>query len=72
MKTENDIVIKRRRKRTGAKQAKISREIVANAVEDYLKKGGKITEVKPNDRNIKDILAIRDSAVDIDEILGQT
>lgn len=70
MDINSQLAKKRRNKRLRRNPAKINREYVADAVEDYLKRGGKITEIKPDGRNLQDILAIRDSVTDLDEILG--
>lgn len=70
MDINSQLTKKRRNKRLRRNPAKINREFVADAVEDYLKRGGKITEIKPDDRDLKEILAIKDSVTDLDEILG--
>lgn len=70
MELNSQLTTKRRNKRLRRNPAKINREFVADAVEEYLKRGGKITEVKPDHRDLKDILAIRDTVTDLDEILG--
>ncbi len=58
------------KRRKAKKQQKMSHEDVAQAVNDYLRNGGKITMLKPVDRNVRDILTTAESAADIaDEYL---
>ena len=64
----NSIIGKTKRKSKTA--AKISREFINSAIVDYLKKGGKITELKPIERSLSEIMAHREAVEDIDDILG--
>lgn len=71
MKTNSITNTKSKRGRRTRKQVKISREFIDNAVEEYLKNGGKITELKPVERSLSEIMAGRDSVENVDEILGK-
>ncbi|MCG8335702.1 MAG: hypothetical protein MJE63_14385 [Proteobacteria bacterium] len=71
MKTNSITNTKSKRGRRTRKQVKISREFIDNAVEEYLKNGGKITELKPVERSLSEIMAGKDTVENVDEILGK-
>jgi hypothetical protein len=56
-----------RKGRKGKKPVKINREQIEIAVDEYLKSGGKITKLNLIDRNIKELLAIKEPNAAIDE-----
>ncbi len=71
MKNNSITNTKSKRGRKTRNQVKISREFIDNAVEEYLKNGGKITELKPVERSLSEIMAGRDTVENVDEILGK-
>ncbi len=71
MKANSITNTKSKRGRRTRKQVKISREFIDNAVEEYLKNGGKITELKPVERSLSEIMAGKDTVENVDEILGK-
>lgn len=65
---KNSIRIARRHRR-GAVSFNPDRQFVANAVDEFLKKGGKIETLQPDERSYKDAMNRREGSTDADEFL---
>lgn len=64
----NSITIKRRNRR-GSVSFNPDSQFIANAVNDFLKKGGKIEQVKPDETSFKHAMDRHDGSLDADEFL---
>jgi len=53
----------------GKKMKKLTHDFIDTAVNEYLNKGGKITVLNPADRNIEQVLNIRDISPVADDFL---
>ncbi len=65
---KNSIRIKRRHRR-GSVSFNPDHQFVANAIDDFLKSGGEIEYLKPDERTFKQSMTINDGSLDADEFL---
>ncbi len=65
---KNSIRIKRRN-RKGTVSFNPDRKFIATAVDDFLKKGGKIEQLRPDESSFKHSMNRHDGSLDADEFL---
>lgn len=58
-----------RRHRKGSVSFNPDRTFVASAVEDFLKNGGKIEQLKPSEKSFKHSMSRSEGSIDADEFL---
>jgi energy-coupling factor transporter ATP-binding protein EcfA2 len=61
--------ISKRRSRKGSVSFNPNRQFIAEAVQEYLKQGGKINQLKPDENTLKNSWMIKDVNSDVDEFL---
>lgn len=64
----NSITIKRRN-RKGSVSFNPDSQFIANAVDEFLKNGGKIAQLKPDEDSFKHTMDRHDGSLDADEFL---
>ena len=58
-----------RRHRRGSISFNPDRQFISNAVDEFLKQGGKIEQLKPDERSFKETMARHEGSLDADEFL---
>ncbi len=58
-----------RRHRRGSVSFNPDRQYVSSAVDAFLKQGGKIEQLKPDERSLKETMARHEGSLDADEFL---
>ncbi len=58
-----------RRHRRGSVSFNPDRQFVSNAVEEFLKQGGKIEQLKPDERSFRQTMSRHEGSLDADEFL---
>jgi hypothetical protein len=66
---KNNSIKIRRRNRKGSISFNPDRQFIAGAVEDFLRNGGKIEQLKPDESSFKHSMNRHDGSLDADEFL---
>jgi len=61
--------VNKRRSRKGSISFNPNRQFIAEAVQEYLEKGGKINQLKPDENTLKNSWMISDLSSEVDEFL---